>query len=310
MKNKFLDPARRKAMNGEKFTTLKVRKVRPDAKIPIRASDGAIGYDVYASIVFHSYDKKQTAELPIVINPGEKALIGIGVAMAIPWPFQAEVRPRSGIATKFKVQLLNSPGTIDPDFRGEAGCLLHNVGDTPFTVEKDMRIAQLIFTRVEIPEIVEVDELLDTKRSAGGFGHTGLIGEGLGTEQYDNEIEAIDRTYLEIAQAIGKRTPAQQGCVIVQDDTIISQGYCLVNQEDEVLISAEMDAVFRSAKLGHSTKNATMYLATKLVMDVDSIIKAGITTVVVFSFVNTGEWCDQLQSNNVQVRFVKNLKST
>ncbi len=130
----------------KEMNNVKVRKIRENARIPQRASNGAIGFDVYASIVLNKITKEIIGELPIQIEPGESVLIGIGVQFAISWPYEAQVRPRSGLACKHDIELSNSPGTIDPDFRGEAGVLLRNRGKKPFIVEEGMRIAQLIFS--------------------------------------------------------------------------------------------------------------------------------------------------------------------
>ncbi len=167
---------------------IKISKVRQDALIPIRASDGAVGYDVHASRVLDKFSKEIIQDLPIEIPPGGSVLIGIGVRLAVPWPIQCEVRPRSGLASKHDIELSNSPGTIDPDFRGEAGVLLRNRGSRPFIVEKNMRIAQLVFSRVEVPILEETSELPLTRRGSLGFGGTGLFGIGLGTTDYDKAV--------------------------------------------------------------------------------------------------------------------------
>ncbi len=145
---------------------IKVQKIREGALVPIRASDGAVGYDVHASCVLDKKTKEVTGDLPVGIAPGESVLIGIGVRLAVPWPFQCEVRPRSGLASKYDIELSNSPGTIDPDFRGEAGVLLRNRGISKFTIEKNMRVAQLVFSKAEVPILEEADELPPTRRSA------------------------------------------------------------------------------------------------------------------------------------------------
>jgi len=154
---------------------VEIQKIREDSRIPERASAGAIGFDIYASRVLDKMTREVIGELPIEIPSGGSILIGIGVRIAIPFPWQCEVRPRSGLASKYDIELSNAPGTIDPDFRGEAGVLLRNRGDKPFVIEKDMRIAQLIFSEVKIPDLIEVNELSQTIRGEGGFGSTGLF---------------------------------------------------------------------------------------------------------------------------------------
>jgi len=227
-----------------------MKKIRESAKIPIRASDGAIGYDVFASIVLDRQTKKIISVLPVEIPPGGAVLIGIGVKMAIPWQYEAQVRPRSGLASKFDIELSNSPGTIDPDFRGEAGVLLRNRGDKPFIVEKDMRVAQLIFSKVEVPILEEADKLPSTKRNSGGFGSTGLFGAGLGVTDFEAGIRERDCYYMGLVLAaaeksrcvrgvkrIGKKykrgidgklvgQTRKLGCVIVgKEDNIIAHGF-------------------------------------------------------------------------------------
>jgi dUTP pyrophosphatase len=229
---------------------IKIKKIREDAIIPVRASDGAIGYDVFASRVLDKFTKEVIGELPAIILPGKSVLFGIGVKMAVPWPFQCEMRPRSGMASKYDVELSNSPGTIDPDFRGEAGVLLRNKGDSPFSIEKNMRVAQLIFTKAEVPLFEEIkDELSVTKRNDGGFGSTGLTGKGLGTVDYDARIRKTDEYYMGIVLAAAKRSTCVRGvkkidgkyecdekgelvgqtrrfgCLIVKDDNILAQGF-------------------------------------------------------------------------------------
>lgn len=232
-----------------RIMNIKVRKIRKDAQIPIRASDGAVGYDVFASRVLDKKTKEVIQNLPVEIPPGGSTIIGIGVQMAIPFPWQAEIRPRSGLASKFDIELSNSPGTIDPDFRGEAGCLLRNRGDAPFVVEKDMRVAQLIFSRTELPVLEEALELPATRRGSGGFGVTGLFGAGLGTKEYEEAVREIDKYYMGMALAAAENSRCVRGvkkikgkyerdaqgklvgqtrkfgCVIVGDDNIIAHGF-------------------------------------------------------------------------------------
>lgn len=110
---------------------------------------------------------------PVVVGPGDTAAIGTGLAMAIPPGFEGQVRPRSGLARKHGVTVLNAPGTIDSDYRGEAIVLLVNHGREPFTINSTDRIAQLVIAACAQAELVEVDTLDDTERGAGGFGSTG-----------------------------------------------------------------------------------------------------------------------------------------
>lgn len=122
----------------------------------------ASGMDLYAAV----------AE-PVVLAPGEIACIPTGIAIALEPGFEAQVRPRSGLAIKFGISIVNSPGTIDADYRGEIGVILINLGKNPFTVERAMRIAQMVIQPVCKANVVVKEELSETDRGAGGFGHTG-----------------------------------------------------------------------------------------------------------------------------------------
>ncbi|MFC5702080.1 dUTP diphosphatase [Cohnella faecalis] len=133
-----------------------------DIALPRQMSEWAAGFDVQAAVTE-----------PFVLAPGARALIPTGFAMAMPRELEAQVRPRSGLAYKHGITCLNSPGTIDADYRGEVKVLLVNLGQEPFTIERGERIAQVVFQRVPQVSISEVDELPDTVRGAGGFGHTG-----------------------------------------------------------------------------------------------------------------------------------------
>jgi dUTP pyrophosphatase len=112
-------------------------------------------------------------EEPIVIAPGGRALVPAGFAIELPVGYEAQVRPRSGLALKSGVTCLNSPGTIDADYRGEVGVILANFGEQSFEVRRGARIAQMVIAEVSRPEFVVVDELGDSARGGGGFGHTG-----------------------------------------------------------------------------------------------------------------------------------------
>ena len=110
----------------------------------------------------------------VVIEPGERALIPCGFSMALPPGYEAQVRPRSGLAVKHGISLVNAPGTIDSDYRGEIKVPVINHGDKPFRITRGMRIAQMVVAAVSTAELVEVDTLPDTARGEGGFGHTGV----------------------------------------------------------------------------------------------------------------------------------------
>jgi len=133
-----------------------------DLPLPKYESDGASGMDLLAANVED-----------ITVAPGEVKLIPTGLHISVPSGYEAQVRPRSGLALKHGLTVVNSPGTIDADYRGELGVILGNMGREPFVVKRGTRIAQLVIARVAQARWVPVDELDDTARGQGGFGHTG-----------------------------------------------------------------------------------------------------------------------------------------
>ncbi len=130
--------------------------------LPHYASTGAAGLDVRANL-----------DAPITIKPLERALIKTGLFLAIPLGFECQVRPRSGLAFKHGITVLNSPGTIDSDYRGELGVLLVNLSNEEFVINDGERVAQLVFAKHGTIDWKETDQLTDTKRGEGGFGSTG-----------------------------------------------------------------------------------------------------------------------------------------
>ena len=109
----------------------------------------------------------------VLIDAFDSAIVPTGLYIELPEGYEAQVRPRSGLALKHQITVLNSPGTIDSDYRGEIGVILINHSDTPFAIEPGDRIAQLVFSKYERAEFIEVEELSETERGEGGFGHTG-----------------------------------------------------------------------------------------------------------------------------------------
>ncbi len=142
---------------------LPVKLLREGAQAPKYMSDGAAGMDFCSCL-----------EETVTLQPGERKLIPTGVAMAIPQGFEGQVRPRSGLAIKHGITLVNAPGTIDSDYRGEVQIIMMNQGSEPFEVTHGMRIAQIIFARYSTAAVEEVEDLDETVRGGGGFGHTGL----------------------------------------------------------------------------------------------------------------------------------------
>jgi dUTP pyrophosphatase len=141
---------------------LRYRKLRPGALAPRYMSAGAAGLDLASA-----------AEAPLRLEPGARLGVPTGLALEIPPGFEGQVRPRSGLAMKFGVTILNAPGTIDSDYRGELTVLLVNLGREPHIINPGDRIAQLVIAPVTQVEIEESSELSDTARGGGGFGHTG-----------------------------------------------------------------------------------------------------------------------------------------
>ena len=128
----------------------------------------------YATEMSAGMDLKANITEAVLLEPLQRAMIPTGIYLALPEGTEAQVRPRSGLAFKHGVTVLNSPGTIDSDYRGELGVLLVNLSNEDFTIQAGERIAQMVIARHEQGEFVEVEELDDTERGAGGYGHTGV----------------------------------------------------------------------------------------------------------------------------------------
>ncbi len=128
----------------------------------------------YATPQSAGMDLRANLEEPVTLAPLERKLIPTGLYMALPAGYEAQVRPRSGLAIKKGITVLNSPGTVDADYRGEVCVILVNLSNEPFVVEDGERIAQMVIAKHEQPELVEVDTLDETERGAGGFGHSGV----------------------------------------------------------------------------------------------------------------------------------------
>ncbi len=147
---------------SERTLTLKIKALRDDAQLPVYATSSAAGLDLFAC-----------TDEPVVLKTGERTAIPTGVAVALPEQHEAQIRPRSGLAAKHGVTVVNAPGTIDEDYRGEIKVLLINLGQDDYTIQAGDRIAQMVvspISRVQ-PELTE--ELSETARGEGGFGSTG-----------------------------------------------------------------------------------------------------------------------------------------
>lgn len=140
-------------------------KVEPEGRglgLPRYQTEHAAGLDLVAAV-----------EDEVVVRPGERKLVSTGISLAVPEGYEAQIRPRSGLALKHGLTLLNSPGTVDADYRGVVGLILVNHGTESFTVRRGERLAQMVIAPTERAELSEVDELPASERGPGGFGHTG-----------------------------------------------------------------------------------------------------------------------------------------
>jgi dUTP pyrophosphatase len=142
---------------------LKVKMLREGVTLPKYQTDHSAGLDLCACI-----------DRDIILMPGERVLVPTGISIELPDGYEAQVRPRSGLAINHGVTVLNSPGTIDPDYRGEVKVILINLGKEPFVIKNGMRIAQMVISKFERVEVEVVEELSQTRRGEGGFGSTGV----------------------------------------------------------------------------------------------------------------------------------------
>ena len=144
------------------MTKILIKRLSKEVPLPKYETKGASGMDLSANI-----------SSSINIDPGNKEIIPTGLAVSVPEGFEIQIRPRSGLAAKYNVTVLNTPGTIDADYRGELKVILINLGQETFRVDKGFRIAQMVLSPVIKAELQEVDNLNDTERGKGGFGSTG-----------------------------------------------------------------------------------------------------------------------------------------
>ena len=145
------------------MTKILIKRLSKNIPLPKYETEGSSGMDLTANV-----DKV------IEIQPGKSEIIPTGLALSIPKNYEIQIRPRSGLAAKNQISVLNTPGTIDEDYRGEIKVILINLGEKKFTIEKGLRIAQMVLCPVIKAELEEVDELDETKRGSGGFGSTGI----------------------------------------------------------------------------------------------------------------------------------------
>jgi dUTP pyrophosphatase len=156
-------------MSGPRGLRIAIRRLpgAEDLALPARATPGSAGYDLCAAV-----------DAALELAPGARALVPTGIAIAVPEGYEAQVRPRSGLALRHGLVLPNAPGTIDSDYRGEVKVILLNLGEAPFTIRRGDRIAQLVIAAVARAEWDERAELEPTRRGGGGFGHSGGAGAG------------------------------------------------------------------------------------------------------------------------------------
>ena len=164
MKETAIDTARGDMQNITRIEVgIKRKEDCEDLPIPSYATGGSSGMDLYADV------KEE-----VILRPMDIKLVSAGIYLSIPRGYEAEIRPRSGLALKHGITLVNTPGTIDSDYRGLLRIILVNLGKDDFTIRRGDRIAQMIFKKVEHAELHIADELDETVRSSGGFGHTGI----------------------------------------------------------------------------------------------------------------------------------------
>jgi dUTP pyrophosphatase len=143
-----------------KMLKIKIKKIKENAVVPKYAHHGDAGVDLYSTEDY-------------ILKPGERTLVSTGIAIAIPPGHEAQVRPKSGLALKHGISIVNTPGTVDCEYRGEIGVIVINLGNEDFKIEKGNKIAQMVFNKIEEADFEEVEELDDTTRGDGGFGSTG-----------------------------------------------------------------------------------------------------------------------------------------
>jgi dUTP pyrophosphatase len=145
------------------MTKILIKRLSKNISLPKYETEGSSGMDLTANV-----------NKVIEIQPGKSEIIPTGLALSIPKNYEIQIRPRSGLAAKNQISVLNTPGTIDEDYRGEIKVILINLGEKKFKIEKGLRIAQMVLCPIIKAELEEVDELDETKRGSGGFGSTGI----------------------------------------------------------------------------------------------------------------------------------------
>jgi len=185
-------------MPKARILRVRVKRLAHGAGLPLPAyqTAGSAGADLHAAL---------PEDAPIELGPGQKASVPTGLILEVPHGLEAQVRPRSGLAAKHAVTVLNSPGTIDSDYRGEVAVILINHGDTPFTIRRGERIAQLVIAEVRQVKLVEAQALSGTRRGEGGFGSTGTASGEKSKKAAPRPKTAKSPT---LANRRGKKAPA------------------------------------------------------------------------------------------------------
>jgi dUTP pyrophosphatase len=266
---------------------LQIKKLRPDAIIPRYMSNAAAGLDLAAAI-----------DGPLIFEPGQRAAVGTGLAIALPAGYEGQVRPRSGLALKQGLTLVNGPGTIDADYRGEVKILLINLGEEPVVVEAGQRIAQLVVAPVVRSQVVEVKKLPSSERGAGGFGSTG-------------DIDHWSIRFMQLAEHVAgwsKDPSTQTGCVIVDsshrvvglgyngfprgvDDSV--ERYTNKNEKYKLIVHAETNAISNASKpVVGCTLYTIMYPCSNCAK---AIIQSGIIRVFTPLITEREPWCSDAQ---------------
>ena len=180
--------------------TVKIRRLPHAHGLPLPAyqTADAAGMDLIAAV---------PGDAPIILKPGSRMLVPTGLIFELPKGSEAQVRPRSGLAIKHGVTVLNSPGTIDADYRGEVSVILINLGDVPFIIQRGDRIAQMIVATVARPRIVEAKSMTGTTRGAGGFGSTGIAAPK--SKKISSKSTAVARPGPDLKSGSRKARPAK-----------------------------------------------------------------------------------------------------
>jgi dCMP deaminase len=300
------------------MVNIKIKRLKPEAIIPRYEHEGDAGMDLFSTEDY-------------TLRPGERCLVSTGLAFEIPHGTELQIRPRSGLALKKGISIVNSPATLDCGYRGELGIVLINHGMEDFGVRRGDKIAQAILNRIEVAEIEESDMLSESERGDRGFGSSG--GSQALIDKNSVELQELreegprlgwDEYFIEISRTIAKRATCNRGrsgCVIVKDKQILVSGYVGAprglphcdeagHKFEETIhfdgekrnhcvrtTHAEQNAICQAAKRGISIEGATLYCKmTPCAVCAKMIINAGIKRVVCEKKYHAGEESEELFS--------------